>query len=351
LYSEPVPAESSKGDSVELPTSIGRKIPRLALGERVLMQLPPLGLLASSDLVIVVQASGYVLNYPLLVLSALRLKRVGFWGHGWNRQGAKSSLSERLKRRLARSPDWWFAYTEKTKQYLVSAGMDPNRVTTIDNAIDTREFSDAVLTVRQDEIAATMARLHLAREHRIALYCGSLYREKRLPFLLEAARQIRSILPGFCLLVIGAGKEEGLVREFAAQHDFVRYLGPLFAREKAVLFRLAEVFLNPGVAGLAILDSFAARMPFITTTDAPHGPEVDYLVHNSNGLFLPSDERAFAREVAQLLADSTRLARLRDGAGRSGARYTIENMVRSVESGILSCLGLSRQEADAEQSL
>jgi glycosyltransferase involved in cell wall biosynthesis len=340
LYSAPDPVEAGKGDSIDLPASLGRKVPRRYLANnRVLLQFPPLGAIAQADLVIVVQATGYLLNYPLLALSGLGLKRIAFWGHGLNRQGDASSFSERIKRRLACAVDWWFAYTQQTARYLASVGMDPARITMIENAVDTREFRSAVASVTDAEIADMRSRLGLTSEHRVALYCGSLYSEKRVPYLLEMAAQAAALIPGFRLLVVGSGNEAHLVREYANGHSSVIYAGPLFSGDKAACFRLSEVFVCPGLVGLGILDSFAAGLPMVTTKDALHSPEIDYLVHGVNGLMVDGGAAEFAHTVVELLRNPVQLARLAQGASQAAEHYTVENMVANVVRGILACLG------------
>jgi glycosyltransferase involved in cell wall biosynthesis len=341
LYSEPNAVERTKGDNVELPPTLGRKIPGWSFGNhRLLLQVPRLMDITSADLMIVVQATGYLLNYPLLLLSALRLKRVAFWGHGKNLQGNPKSLAERVKRALANSSDWWFAYTRETKRYLESIGVVPDKITAVENAIDTRSFRAELDSVTDQDIAEKKKCLGLPPNSRIALYCGSLYREKRIDYLLEAARYIAEGTPGFRLLIIGAGPESDLVLRAGESHDCIRYVGPVFGRARAVYFRMAEVVLNPGLVGLGILDSFAAGLPLITTVEARHSPEIAYLVDGENGLILSADSRAFGAAVGQLLADPERLGKMRRGARIAGERYTLENMVENMKRGILQSLGI-----------
>ena len=153
-YSAPGRLEATKQDSCDLPTLLGKRVRRIyCCRDRMLLQFPPLQDLARADLVIVVQANGYLLNYPLLLLAALGLKRVALWGHGRNRQGRSESLSEYLKRRLALTPTWWFAYTSQTATYLRSIGFAADRITCIDNAIDTDAFRMAVQAVSPEALA------------------------------------------------------------------------------------------------------------------------------------------------------------------------------------------------------
>jgi L-malate glycosyltransferase len=341
LYSEPNAVERTKGDNVELPGPLGKKIPGWSFANnRLLLQVPNLRRICTADLIIVVQATGYLLNYPLLLLSALRLKRIAYWGHGKNLQGEPNSVAERIKRALANSTDWWFAYTHETKRYLESIGVRPGKITPVENAIDTRGFRSALDSVTDQEVAAARKSLDIPPDSPVGLYCGSLYREKRIEYLLEAARHIAERTPGFRLLVVGAGPEAAVVRRASESCGYIRYVGPAFDRAKAVYFRMADVVLNPGLVGLGILDSFAAGVPFVTTADAKHSPEIAYLVHGENGLVLSGDSRTYAAEVCRLIEERDLLTRLRRGAQLAGERYTIENMVENMKRGILESLGV-----------
>jgi glycosyltransferase involved in cell wall biosynthesis len=230
VYSEPNSREALKGDCIDLAPDLGVKVPGYYfLGGRVLLQLPRPRDLISAKLIIVVQAAGYLLNYPLLLLSLCRLKKVAYWGHGWNRQGNPSSFAERSKRLLTKWCTWWFAYTDDTKARLTSLGFDPRRITVIENAIDTRGFRLDLDQVTAEELNAARSRHLLAESDCVALYCGSLYEEKRLTFLLDAAREISRSVSGFRLLIVGAGP--GVAEIIRAQKEMpetLRYAGAMF---------------------------------------------------------------------------------------------------------------------------
>jgi glycosyltransferase involved in cell wall biosynthesis len=341
IYSKPDRMEATKGDSIDLPPPLGRRVPSVSIANhRALLQLPRPRDILSADLIIIVQATGYLLNYPLLLLSAVGLKRIAYWGHGRNLQGNPNSIFERIKRMLANSTDWWFAYTNETKSYLQSIGVASQKITPIENAIDTRGFRKTLESINDQEIAAMRSALKIPAESPVGLYCGSLYREKRLDYLLSAAKLIADSTPGFRLLVVGAGPESDTIRRASESCDYVVYPGPAFDRVKAIYFRMADVFLNPGLAGLGILDSFAAGLPFITTGDAKHSPEIAYLTHGDNGLLINGDSRDFAVAVGLALRDPGLLRKMKRGAQLAAERYTIENMVENVKRGILQCLGV-----------
>ncbi len=341
IYSTPSAIEATKGDNIDLPHPLGRRVPRLFfLHERLLLQIPGPGDILTADLIIIVQATGYLFNYPLLLLSALRLKRIAFWGHGWNHQGDPKSFSEWMKRRLANASDWWFAHTHETKRYLESIGVTPGKITAVENAIDTRGFRDSLRSVSEDELASKRAALRIPGGSQIGLFCGSLYREKRLEYLLSAAALIAEEIPGFRLIIVGAGPQTDLVRRASEECEYIIHVGAAFGRERAVYFRMAEVLLNPGLVGLGILDSFAAGLPIITTADAKHSPEIAYLVDGENGLRVNGGSREYAHAVSRMLRDPSLLHKMKQGAQAAADRYTIENMVDNVKRGILECLQL-----------
>ena len=339
LYSPPSRAESIKSDNVNLPNEFGRKIPSYyLLADKLLLQWPGLREIINSDLIIVVNANRNLVNLPLLLISKLGLKKVAFWGHGVNHQGSKRTIFERIKRFLVTQPDWWFAYTSETAEYITSLGFDSNCVTTINNAIDTSGFANQVKNISIEQLAAMRKRLNLTEQDRVGLYCGSLYPEKRLPFLLKTAQKIAADYPDFKLVIIGDGIEKTLIQEAAEHFDFVRYAGPLFSIEKAICYRLSEVVLNPGLVGLGILDSFAAGIPFVTLADSLHSPEIAYLEHGVNGLIIDGDEVLFAANILRILVDGSFATILRLGAEKAARYYTVENMVDNVKAGIIKCL-------------
>jgi len=340
-YGNPPASEEKKQDNVELGEPCGRKIRnRWLMGERLLLQ-SLFGEVRRADLVIMEQASKNLMNYLLLLLSAVGLKKVAYWGHGYNSPtGAGSSISERWKRRLVNRVDWWFAYSPGTARYLLGCGVPEEIITTVFNSLDTKDFKERLEAVTPSELTDAKRALGMDDGRIIDLYCGGLYRGKHIGFLLKAAARIREALPEFELLVIGGGSEEGDVKEAARVHPWVHYLGPRFGNEKALYFRLAHVSLHPGAVGLAILDSFVAGLPMVTTNIPKHGPEIEYLEEGVNGLILPHDPELYAGEVVRLLKEEGRLAGMRGNALESGEKYSIETMVENFKHGIVNCFSL-----------
>jgi glycosyltransferase involved in cell wall biosynthesis len=337
-YSAPIGSDVSKGDSCDLSPPIGIKVKVYQLlGGKLLFQ-PLLRQVADADLVIVDQANKHILNSILVGLSRLKLKKVGFWGHGRNRQGRSTSFQEQLKRHTVSWVDWWFAYTSGVREYIKNLGMSDYRITTVNNSIDTSEFRRSLGKVTASEIQSVRGVLGIDEKAIAGLYCGSLYPDKHLDFLLEAAALIHAKVPAFRLLVLGDGPEFPKVASAARKNPFIAAIGPCFGSRKACYFRLASVFLMPGLVGLAIVDAFTAGLPLITTNVPIHSPEIEYLEDGVNGFMVKSDLSAYADCVAHLITSPDLLRRMSEDALRSAAKYSIESMVENFHAGIVQCL-------------
>jgi glycosyltransferase involved in cell wall biosynthesis len=337
-YSEPVAGELGKADNAELPGSVGLKVKGHWLARGRLLYQPLLGRILKSDLVVVEQANKYILNWLLMVASRIGAKKTAFWGHGRNRQQPNGTLAQRLKKFTLRSADWWFAYTDGVAEYLAGAGFPSGKITTVCNSIDLGEFRRLIAEVADHDSAELRVSLQIPRHAFIALYCGGLYPDKRINFLIDAAEQVQAVIPEFHLIIIGGGQEVTSVNAAAEQHRWIHYVGPQFRQKKAQLFRMAHIFLMPAAVGLSILDSFAAELPILTTSIENHGPEIEYLQDGVNGLIAKPDSRHYAQMIIHVLQTPEQLCRLRQGARESARRYSIEAMVEHFRAGLVKAL-------------
>ena len=81
-------------------------------------------------------------------------------------------------------------------------------------------------------------------------------------------------------------------------------------------------------------------IPTVTTSIDYHSPEVEYLIHDVNGVFTPANATPdeFAHAAADLLTDEPRLARLQRGAEQSGRDLSVEEMAQRFADGVVQAL-------------
>jgi L-malate glycosyltransferase len=336
-YSAQNRKQATRGDSAELPPEIGRKARGYWFADRFLYQSLWKEVF-SADLVIVGNENKYIINPFLLLLSALRLKTVAFWGLGPNMHPDRTAFSEWIKEKMVTSVDWWFAYTETIADYLRQRGMSADRVTNVQNATDTVELRRQLTEIPDDEAAQAKFALTGSNSSKIGIYCGFLGEIKAIPMLVEAARLVRQRCAEFHLVIVGNGPDRKWLEQAIAGNPWIHYMGSQFGRESAILYKIADVYLLAGTAGLAIVDSFAAGLPLIATQLPTHPPEISYLRDGENGRLTAHNARAFADAVGEVLATPALMACLRRGAERAGSQYTIEAMVENYRAGINQCL-------------
>jgi len=343
VYGQPGNFDMAKNDSVEIQwgKKINNKIFYL-FGKEIYWQ-PAFCHIKNADLIIVEQASKLLINYIFILLNVLRLKRIAFWGHGKNFQQEKASqVGEWIKRIISKNVFWWFAYNDYSKMIIKQLGFPENRITSVQNAIDTEELIVAKNQFSRIEINKFKLSREVNGSH-IGLFVGGMYYEKNLPFLFSACELIRLKIPDFEMIFIGSGKDVSLVKEFDAKYDWVHYVGPKFGKDIVPYFLLADLFLMPGLVGLAILDCFVMNVPLVTINHNNHSPEISYLEDGVNGIIIKeNDPKKYAEAIINLFSDDELLTNLKKGCEVSSRKYSLDNMVNNFQNGIIHALKTKR---------
>jgi glycosyltransferase involved in cell wall biosynthesis len=336
-YSPPNRIHAARRDEADLPTSFGLKVRGRWIFNRFVYQ-HVWREIWRADLVIVGPEIKFVINPVLLAFSALQLKRVAFWGLGPNMHPDRSEISERIKEKLVGRVDWWFAYTLSVKEYLQRQGVPADRITNVQNATDTLKLRSLMSSIPKEEAAIAKERLTGIRNSKIGFYCGLIGGIKAIPLLLEAARRAKQRCPEFHLVLVGEGPDSKWLKEAVRNEPWIHYMGSKYGRESALLYKIADVFLLAGTAGLAIVDSFAAGLPMIATDLNTHPPEITYLRNGENSMVSAHNPADFGDAITRILTSPDLMEELRQGAIADGSKYTMETMVQYFREGISQCL-------------
>ena len=350
VHGQPSPRESHKKDTgtVAWANQVNNRWISV-LGRDLLWQPFPREL-RGSDLVVIMQENRILSNYVFLLKRVLAGTRVAYWGHGRHFQSdAPTGLRERWKSFWLPKVDWWFAYTNLTRKVLVERGFPEGRITCLYNAIDNDRFVAELAGVTDASLAALSGEIGLAPGAPLGLYCGSLYPDKRLDLLADAAERIHAAIPLFRLVVIGDGPSRPALEARLAGRDWAHCVGVKKGPEKAAFFKRATAYLNPGMVGLHVLDAFCAGLPMFTTANARHSPEIEYLEHGMNGFIVADDPAAYAEAVIAMIRDPVRCAAVAAAARAAARKYTLEKMVCNFVRGIEECLRLHRKTGASEQ--
>lgn len=302
------------------------------LGRRLVWQ-SCLHMLKGADLVVLEQASRLLLNYILLFVYRFKIKKISYWGHGKNLQSNNKYISEYLKRKISMRVDWWFAYTELSQKVISDSGYNINHITLVNNAIDNSLLVQGKAKIKDSELVSLRKRLGI-RSDNVAIYCGGIYADKKIDFLIDSILKIKSSVPDFEVIIVGDGPEQYKVKAISENNKWVHYVGPKFGENIIPYFLISKVMLMPGLVGLAVVDSFVLSVPMATTDLPIHSPEISYLKNQNNGVMTKHDVDEYASGVIEMLSNDKLLLELKRGCENSANQITLYNMVKNFSEGI-----------------
>lgn len=326
--------QSARRDVIHLDGAVRLKQWSAWLAGRPLVHKRLGSLVRSSDVLVVDQSLRNLELYPLLLRQLTgRGPTVAMWDHGRTYTRPQSALEQSLKYAVTRRARWFFSYTDGGARAVTENGFPCQRVTVVQNTIDTTALRAAYRSVTERRSAELREQYGLTAG-RTGLFVGALSSTKRIPFLIEAAERIAELLPGFRLLVAGTGTERPLIEAAAARTPVIVPVGQAFGEMKAQLGAVSDVLLMPGLVGLCAVDSFVLETPVVTTPWPWHAPEYEYLEHARNALVAPDDPQRYARAVAELLSSPEKLDAMRRECRKDAEQYTIEEMSRRFSDGL-----------------
>ncbi|MEV1328678.1 glycogen synthase [Micromonospora costi] len=251
--------------------------------------------------------------------------------------GGGYALSSWCERTAVEAADAVIAVSEGMKRDVLTAypSVDPDRVRVVHNGIDTVQYAP-------DRGTDVLARLGVDPALPSVVYVGRVTRQKGLPYLLRAARE----LPADTQLVLLAGapdtadiaaEVEGLVAELRANRSGVVWVAEMLPKHEVIqVLTHATLFVCPSVyepMGIVNLEAMACETAVVATAtggipEVVADGETGLLVpieQATDGSGRPLDPRRFVADLAarmnELLADPQRVAAF----GQAGRRRAVEH--------------------------
>jgi len=251
--------------------------------------------------------------------------------------GGGYALSSWCERTAFEAADAVIAVSEGMRRDVLTAypAVHPDRVRVVHNGIDTDEYSPDHGTDVVDRLGIDPARPSV-------VYVGRITRQKGLPYLLRAARD----LPADTQLVLLAGapdtpeiaaEVEGLVAELRASRSGVVWVAEMLPKHEVIqVLTHATVFVCPSVyepMGIVNLEAMACETAVVATATGGI-PEV--VVDSETGLLVPTEQATdgsgrplapgrfvadLAARINEVLADPGRAKEL----GLAGRRRAVEH--------------------------
>jgi glycosyltransferase involved in cell wall biosynthesis len=315
---------------------INVRIRKLKLLGRELHIHQKINLHKDADLVVCEYGLKTLLVYYLLFLR--KPKIFAFWGHGQTTTRATFKIENLLQQKMLRYADYFLAYTESCSNLITSFGFPSSRIQVLNNSIDTNILNSENYSGSKILIEDYLEKLELEKNQEILLYMGSLEKDKRIDFVLEAFEQIARVRPGIALFICSQDNFEGRSSQDLPEGAYL--LGEADNEMKTILSKLCRLILNPGRVGLIAVDSFAMKIPIVTTNWNRHAPEFSYLKNEVNSLITGNDLESYVQGCLRVLEEPRFRDQLISGCLESADEYTIEKMAANFHFGVLKCLAL-----------
>jgi glycosyltransferase involved in cell wall biosynthesis len=176
------------------------------------------------------------------------------------------------------------------------------------NCIDTDRADETIPAAR---IRAAELRRELGLEDSLVLlFVGALNPGKRLEDLIDVYARLRKTRADLRLVIVGDGAHR---TSLEARVESTGAPDVLFAGQvvegAAAWFQLGDVFVLPGLGGLAISEAMVHSLPVVCSE--ADGCELDLIEPGENGyLFEVGNPRALEQSLEHILADRDRLRRM-----------------------------------------
>lgn len=265
-----------------------------------------------------------------------RLKRRPFilWTGVWMRlQTPFHRLFFPLTRYIYRHADAVVVYGEHIKHYLMSEGVNPEKIFVAHHAVDNKVYSRAVSV---EEKVKLRQKLDIPPSQKVILYLGRLVEEKGLYYLLEAFASLQR--EEVTLVLAGEGPERTRLEQIVDEKDLrdrVRFTGYVAPEHSVPYYAIAWVCVLPSVTtfsfkepwGLVVNEALNQGVP-VVATDAVGAAAGGLLSDGFNGFIVPErDANALADALQKILDDPALRDQLGQNARSAIADWDNERMV------------------------
>jgi sugar transferase (PEP-CTERM/EpsH1 system associated) len=260
--------------------------------------------------------------------------------HGRDMNDPRGLLARRnfFRRATARWVDGYIAVSEDLRRWLTEVvGIEPGKVQTILNGVDTERFQPAELADK----SSRKAQQGFGPNQVLVGTVGRLDPVKDQQRLLRACAGLRERHPNLGLVLVGDGPCREPLEKLAGELQWgadCRFMG--LRSDVPEMYRLLDVFVLPSIAeGISntILEAMASGLPVVATAVGGNG---ELVVAGETGALVPAeDERALGRAL-ELYLGNPALRREHGAAGRRRAveSFSLERMVAGYQEAYLSVL-------------
>lgn len=284
------------------------------------------------DLLVTELAAGNVKAWSALVTRTPYV----LWGHGPSGDSKSRRPKDYAEIPIVRGARHVITYLPRGKDALVATtGSDPDRVTPYMNSTDTAELLQSRARLTSSDHEAMRDDLGIEDDSLVALYVGAFDTSKRVDLLVEMAERAAAVDSRFRLILAGRGPDEDRIKALASSNPSVKWMGYADRDLLAALASVSHAMVIPGRVGLVAVDALALSLPVVTTSDASHAPEIQYLQEGQTVHYSLGEANSLADLLLSVLRDQQR----KPHSAQQDDLPSIERSADIMSDVILECLG------------
>jgi len=220
----------------------------------------------------------------------------------------RRALSMPLVKLIVAGSDAYIAYGTRAREYLISLGAEPEKISISYNTTDINFFENEVDKWRKQKIK--IKKELGINTSKVVLYVGQLIERKGVRYLIEAFGRLKRDLKDVSLLIVGYGPQESELKELVKKRKIsdIIFTGGAEWRKTPKYYAISDIFVLPSleeVWGLVINEAMTSRMPIITTDKV--GASVDLVKNGENGYVIKSGNIDELYKVMEKIIKNSRL--------------------------------------------
>jgi len=235
--------------------------------------------------------------FPLLIYLKLSKIKSVFWSHGINLQKPKSMTKYLYWLAFYLSNNILMYHESMTK--LVIPKLWQNKAYHANNTLN----MDGVIC---SDDPVKVKKQYGIKEKNIVVVVGRIEPRKRIGDLIAAAKYLEE--DDIAVVVVGKVSDPNIS---VISENNIYFLGELYDQSLHNLMNASDVYCLPGSVGLAIIDSFYFGLPLLTYSPniVHHAPEISYLEHGLNGMYMDKEGgKAVSEYIKELLFNEPKLS-------------------------------------------
>jgi glycosyltransferase involved in cell wall biosynthesis len=234
----------------------------------------------------------------------------------------------------------FLAYGTKAKKYLLSLGVDKEKIFIAYNTVDIDFFQEQSDIWRKQK--AKIKKELGIKDKKVILFMGRLIWEKGLEFLILAFKSLRPKIDNISLLIVGSGYKkqalENLIKKEKIE-DVILTPGVRYT-ETPKYYSIADILILPSVSecwGLVVNEGMACGLPVLTSDKVGAGE--DLIKHKENGFIFPAGNiKILSAYLEKILRSPFILKRMGERSLDLIRPFNNKNRIKSFLAAIHFCL-------------